>query len=627
MNCGYVKVATCSNEIKVCDVEYNSLTVKQNIELAYSKGANIIVFPELCLSGATCGDLFFQKPLLNACVDALIDIAEYTKDKNLITFVGLPYEFNGTIYNVCACLSDGKILGIVPKAYINEQSRCFSPASEKTYFVSVKNHQNVPFGKDILFCDKNNSSLKIGVEIGEETGTMLAPSIFHASNGARIIVNPFAIPEYSGCQNVIKGRLCSHSLKTNTIYLSANAGVGESTTDYVFSGYNLIVENGKIICENKPFEKNISVADVDLEYIDFCRSKNFKGQTCALTKEYNQVYFSVDTTNSKIERVYNKNPFTVVGEEEYILNIQAQGLAKRVMHTNAKTLVLGLSGGLDSTLALIVAVKAAKIANKSLKDVLTITMPCFATSARTFDNSVRLAKGFGVSLKKVDITKSVKRHLKDLSHAESVHDAAYENAQARERTQVLMDTANMYNGLVVGTGDLSELALGWATYNGDHMSMYSVNGSIPKTLVRHLVKYYADTVKGKLKATLYDILDTPISPELIPSDDKTIKQVTEDLVGPYILHDFFLYYMLKCGFSPKKIYMCAVNTFKGEFDSQTILKWLKTFYRRFFNQQFKRSCLPDGVMATEISLSPRGSYQMPSDSVATLWQKELENFD
>ncbi len=624
MNFGYVKVATISNEIKVCDVEFNATSIKRGLDKAGENGSNVVVFPELCLSGCTCGDLFFHKPLLDGCVKALEDITNYTKDKNLIAFIGLPFEYNGLIYNVCVGVSKGKILGIVPKTFLGGQCRYFAQAPEKLSYVNVGHDENVPFGTKILFCDKNNHALKIGVEIGEDTHAMVAPSVFHSVNGARIIVNPFANPECSGCEDKIKKLLCSHTLKTNTAYLSANAGMGESTTDFVFSGYSVIVENGQVISESKPFENSISFAEVDLEYLDYCRSKKYNGQNQTLLSEYCHACFSLEFNESKVERTYNKNPFINVGEEEYILNVQAQGLAKRIIHTNAKTLVIGLSGGLDSTLAIIVAVKAMQIANKNVKDVIAITMPCFATSERTFDNSVRLAKGLGTTLKKVDITKAFKRHLKDLSHAENVHDAAYENAQARERTQVLMDTANMYNGLVVGTGDLSELALGWATYNGDHMSMYSVNGSIPKTLVRHLVKYYADTVKGKLKATLYDILDTPISPELIPSDDKSIKQVTEDLVGPYVLHDFFLYYMLKCGFSPKKIYICAVNTFKGEFDKQTILKWLKTFIRRFFNQQFKRSCLPDGVKATEISLSPRGAFEMPSDSVSALWQKELD---
>jgi len=583
MNSEFVKVATYTPEIKVFDVEYNVETVKKGIDLAENNGVHVVVFPELCLTGSTIGDLIYSKTLLDGAKNALLEIANYTKDKNLIAFVGLPFEKDGQVYSATAGLSNGKVLGVAAKDNLSSDGTFFS---------------------DILFRNDKTPNFTVG---------------FNSS--ANIVIETQADPEYSGRIEFRRNYAKSFSERNSCIYLYANAGDGESTTDCVYSGHSLICENGEILAESKPFENGLTVAEVDLGYISFVRSK--KKQTFA---DFNsELCFDVDISDFKSTRIYDKTPFIKKGEEELLLNIQAHALKKRILHTHAEKLVLGLSGGLDSTLALIVAVKAMLLAGKSQKDVLAITMPCFGTSSRTFDNSIKLAKAFGVQLKKVDIAKSVKRHFKDIEHPEDVHDAAYENAQARERTQVLMDTANMVNGLVVGTGDLSELALGWATYNGDHMSMYAVNGSIPKTLVRHLVTHVALTCKGKAKSVLLDVVDTPVSPELLPPADDKIKQVTEDIVGPYILHDYFLYSMINKGFSPKKIYQTAVNTFKGEFDEQTILKWLKTFIRRFFTQQFKRSCLPDGVKVTEISLSPRKGWNMPSDGVSKLWLAELEN--
>ena len=632
MNFGYVKVATYTPDIKVAQVEYNKSAIKTAIDLAEKENVHLLALPELCLTGYTAGDLFYSKTMLDAVKIALDDIAEYSKGKNLLIFVGAPLFKDGLLYNVCVGVFDGKVLGVVPKSYLPDygefnEKRYFAPSNDSLSYIEFGAEQKyqVPFGKNIIFAHENNQSFKVSCELCEDLYAAVPPSLYHAVNGARIIVNLSASPEYSGRVEARRGLIKSHSSKAVCGYVYANAGDGESTTDCVFSGHSMIAENGQVLSENKPFEKGLCIAEVDLDYIDFSRSKVFNQDFGIENKEYCVVKFNVDLSGVSAKRTYDKTPFIKNGEEQFLIDIAAQGLKKRLLHTNAQSLVLGLSGGLDSALALIVAVRAIKLADRPLKDVIAITMPCFGTSSRTFENSIKLAKGFGVSLKKIDITKSVKRHLKDLSHPENVHDAAYENAQARERTQVLMDNANMTNGLVVGTGDLSELALGWATYNGDHMSMYAVNGSVPKTLVRHLVNYTANNSKGKLKAVLLDILDTPVSPELIPSNNDTIKQVTEDIVGPYVLHDFFLYSFIKLGFTPKKIYHVAVNTFNGEFDKQTILKWLKTFMRRFFNQQFKRSCMPDGVKVTEISLSPRGSYRMPSDANSNLWLDELES--
>ncbi len=631
VNLGYIKTATFTPEIKVADVEYNLESIKKGVDLAVKENVKILVFPELCLTGSTAGDLFFSKTLIESAKNAIVCLTKYSIGKDLIMFVGAPIEKDGLLYNACVAISNGVILGVVPKSNLSDnlavnQSRYFSANIKQSDFFYIKEY-SVPFGKELIFADQTEQSLKIAVEVGEDLDAVICPSVNNAINGARIIVNLSAVPEFSGEQTRIENKVKAQSKNLACAYVYANAGAGESTTDNVYSGFSMIAENGNILAKNKPFASGLCTAEIDLYAVDFERRNKYSKQV-NLTKEscYNAI-FSVNVDNDDKTRVYDKTPFIIEGEEDLLIDIASQGLKKRMEHTGAKTLVLGLSGGLDSTLALITAVRAIKYAGKTAKDVVAITMPCFGTTSRTLDNSIKLAKAFGVTLKKIEIGKSVTRHLKDLNHPIDVHDAAYENAQARERTQVLMDYANMCGGIVVGTGDLSELALGWATYNGDHMSMYAVNASIPKTLVRHLTQYVANNAKGKLKWVLLDILDTPVSPELIPSGGDKIGQVTEDIVGPYVLHDYFLYNMMVCGFTPKKLYHTAVNTFKGDFDAQTILKWLKTFIRRFFSQQFKRSCLPDGPKVTKISLSPRGSYRMPSDAVAKLWLEELENIE
>ncbi len=618
MNFNYVKIATISPKLKVCDVEYNVKNIINEIFNALDKGANIIVFPELSLTGATCGDLFKSADLLNSAKEGLTQIVNATEGKRILVFVGLPILAEGKLYNAVAGISDGAILGLVAK---NSGDSIFEGASEQPISVKLQSDRVLLY-KNLIFSDAKVDSLKVCVEIGEDMFSIFSPSLTLSNEGANIIVNPSAFAEFSGEYQKVLNTAREISNKTSTIYALSNAGRGESTTDCVYSGFNFTIEKGQILAQNNPFENKTSVAEADLDLVDFSKNKASDGQKISTNPVF--VGFNLKLDN-ETKRKYEKTPFITKGEEQELLNIQANGLAKRVEHTNANKLVIGLSGGLDSTLAILACAKTMDLLNRSRKDILAITMPCFGTSSRTFENSKLLAKSLGVSLKKVDIGKSVTRHLKDIGHDLATLDAAYENAQARERTQVLMDIANMVGGLVVGTGDLSELALGWATYNGDHMSNYGVNCSIPKTLVRHLTEYIKENSRGKLKAVLTDILDTPVSPELLPTKEGEIDQKTEDIVGPYVLHDYFLYSLLERGFNVSKLYQTAVNTFAGEFNEEVIKKWLKVFIMRFFTQQFKRSCLPDGVKVTKISLSPRGAFNMPSDAVCNLYLKEIEN--
>ena len=635
MENSFVKIGSFTPSIKVADVKHNAIKILEGINEGEKKGLSLLVFPELCLTGSTCGDLFFSDTLLNSAKNALVRIAKETAGKKLLAFIGMPIKHNGFLYNVAVGVSNGAILGIVPKNFsygVDElnQKRYFSVFDDTDYirfqdFLDDAEGQFVPFSNKILFCDENNEKLKIGVVVGNDSYSSLSDFYVKARNGARVIVNLSAEREFLGRIEERINNSRSVSEKCVCAYLTANAGDGESTTDGVYSGHSVICEKGELLSQTLPFNNGYNIADVDIDYIDAQRSIIFNNRNFSNDENYLLVGFQSSNKNFKIEREYYKTPFIKSGEEELLLSIQAEGLKKRIEHTNAKKIVIGLSGGLDSTLAVLVCVKAMSKLNRPIKDVLAFTMPCFGTTSRTLDNSIKLAKALGVTIKKVDISKSVIRHLKDIGHDGKTLDATYENAQARERTQVLMDMANRHGGLVVGTGDLSELALGWATYNGDHMSMYGVNGSIPKTLVKHLVWDYANKSKGKLKSVLLDILDTPVSPELLPTDNSEIKQKTEDIVGPYILHDFFMYHLLCRLSSPKKVYEISVKTFEKEFGAETILKWLKTFVKRFFTQQFKRSCLPDGVKVTEISLSPRCGLSMPSDAVSSIWLDELEN--
>ena len=632
MKYGFVKVATCSPQIRVADVKFNTEQIINAIDNAVNLGVEVIVFPELSITGVTCGDLYFSSVLTDGAKSALNDIAKSTLGKKILAFIGLPIKNGNLIYNVTAAVNDGKVLAFIPKTAIYSHGelcdgRYFSVLEEDTVIEFFG--KEVPFGKNLIFKDIDNADFTVAAEIGADLFAPVSPSTSHALAGANIIVNPSATAATVGKEEYLISTILSQSQKTVCGYLTACAGSGESTTDMVFGGLNVIVENGKLLAKNSLFEGGLTVTEVDLSFVAFERSKVYNSCSFKAIK-YIEIPFSANTDGENLTRIYEKTPFVPREEAErgeradLILSIQAEGLKKRIDHAHAGSAVLGLSGGLDSTLAILVAVTAMKKLNRPLKDVVAVTMPCFGTTSRTYLNTIKLSKALGVTLKKVDITKSVTRHLKDIKHEDGKFDVTFENAQARERTQVLMDIANMTGGLVVGTGDLSEMALGWATYNGDHMSMYGVNCTVPKTLVRHVVESYAKKSRGTLKAVLNDILDTPVSPELLPAENDAISQKTEDIVGPYILHDFFLYNLIRRGYSPKKLYFVATKTFKGDFKEETISKWLKIFFRRFFIQQFKRSCVPDGVKVGTVGLSPRGDYKMPSDAVSALWLDELE---
>lgn len=630
MKFGFVKVACFSPELKVADVDYNADKIIESIFNAKKEQAELIVFPELSLTGATCGDLFTTEVLLSGAISGLKKIVKSTEGLSSLVFVGMPYKYGNSLYNVAVVINDGKVIGVVPKTVIkangeNSDARYFEECPYDNLTVSIFGEE-VPFGNKIIFKEKENSSFTVSAEIGGDLSSPLSPSVYHALNGANVIVNLASSPAIVGKAEYINGVVKAQSSKAVCAYVYADAGSGESTTDCVYGGQRVVAENGAVIIDSGIFNGDKSVAEIDVGFIESERIKRYKGEVRA--DGYQSVRFTA-SMDGVLTRVFDKTPFVPADKDinnraKTILDIQSEGLKKRLTHSRANTLVLGLSGGLDSTLAILVAVTAVKKLGRTTKDVVAVTMPCFGTTSRTFTNTIKLAKALGVTLKKVDISKAVTRHLKDIKHQDGVYDVTFENAQARERTQVLMDISNMTGGLVVGTGDLSELALGWATYNGDHMSMYGVNCSVPKTLVRHIVEWYAAQSKGKLKAVLSDILDTPVSPELLPAENDDIAQKTEDIVGPYILHDFYLYNMIRKGYSPKKIYYLACHTFNGDFKEQTILKWLKTFVRRFFNQQFKRSCVPDGVKVGTVALSPRGDWKMPSDAVSELWLKELE---
>ena len=637
MKFGFIKTAVITPEIRVADTDFNCEKIKENIEIADKRGAELVVFPELSITGYTCGDLFYSETLLSGALKSLKEIADFTTGKKMLVFVGLPVKIKGLIYNVAAAVNQGEVLCLIPKTHLPNYNEFYEKRQFSAWNLSVENTaletpyfagKSIPVCRNVVLTDKTDTRFTVSAEICEDLWAIDSPSVMHAKNGANIIVNLSVSNETVGKSEYRKNLINVQSAKLTAAYVYADAGEGESTTDLAFAGHNVISENGNVIVESKLFNNGMIISDIDVGFIDYERAKLLNGHVFSFNIPYRKIYFEGFRDNGNIERNFDKTPFVPQhssernSRAELILDIQSEGLKKRIKHTNAKTAVIGLSGGLDSTLAILVAVRAMQKLNRNLKDIIAVTMPCFGTTSRTYENTIKLAKSLGVSLRKVDITKSVLRHLKDIKHGGNT-DTTYENAQARERTQVIMDIANMTGGLVVGTGDLSELALGWATYNGDHMSMYGVNCSVPKTLVRYIVKYYADNSRGKLKAVLYDILDTPVSPELLPPDKGEIVQKTEDIVGPYVLHDFFLYNMIRRGASPKKLYFIAKKTFDGEFDDATILKWLKIFIKRFFSQQFKRSCVPDGVKVGSVSLSPRGDLRMPSDACATLWLKEI----
>ena len=627
MKYGFVKVAAVTPKIKVADTKYNGQLIRAFMKDCEKAGAKIVVFPELSITGASCGDLFYQNKLLKAAKEELMQIVSASEFYHAVYFVGLPYEINSKLYNVVAVVSKGEVLGIVPKSYLRETRHFISGAFLETDEV-LPNGQIVPVGTDLIFTCEELPALKIAVEIGEDLWAVQPPSMGHAIGGANVIVNPSACIEVSGSDVYRKELVKGQSARLICGYISANAGEGESTQDVVYSGHNLIAENGRILNESARLESGVIYSEIDVERLETDRRRNVLFET---EDSHVCVPFHLQETETQLTRFVDPSPFVPADDAarrkhcEDVFAIQAMGLKKRMEHTGAATAVIGISGGLDSTLALLVIARAFDLMKKDRKDIVAVTMPGFGTTDRTYDNAVNMIKRLGATFMEVSIKESVRQHFKDIGHDESNHDVTYENAQARERTQILMDIANQKNGMVIGTGDMSELALGWATYNGDHMSMYCVNGSVPKMLVRHVVRYYADTCGEEVLAkVLYDVLDTPVSPELLPPENGQIAQKTENLVGPYELHDFVMYYVLRFGFSPEKIYMLAQTAFEGVYDDATILKWLKTFYRRFFSQQFKRSCLPDGPKVGTLSVSPRGDLMMPSDACVRIWMDELE---
>ena len=700
MKDGFIKVAAGTPNVQVADCEFNAAEIIKMVREMEAEGARVMVFPELCITAYTCGDLFWQENLLEEAKVQLMRIAEETADVDAIIFVGLPLEYKGKLYNVAAGLNHGEILGFVPKTYLpnyNEfyEARYFTSGEDVDGTVTIRRSEyglhhdeemtdedvefgleaepealeeedsfeeleeideepdyidedeteefdevDVPISSNILFICQEMPKLKIAAEICEDLWVPNPPSVGHAYHGANLIVNLSASDEVVGKDSYRKSLVSAQSARLLCGYIYATAGEGESTQDVVYGGHNLIAENGTILAESRRFVNGALYADLDIHRLD---NERRRMTTCRFVPDlapeghdvfYNEVYFNAGRGVTPLTRKFDSRPFVPGIKEERerrcdeILNIQAMGLKKRLAHIHCQNAVIGLSGGLDSTLALLVTVRAFDMLGMPREKITAVTMPCFGTTDRTYNNACQLSECLGATLKEVNIREAVNLHFRDIGHDPEVHDVTYENGQARERTQILMDIANQSGGIVIGTGDLSELALGWATYNGDHMSMYAVNASVPKTLVRHLVRYYADTCEdAKLSEILLDILDTPVSPELLPPKDGVISQKTEDLVGPYELHDFFLYYMLRWTFPPKKIFRLAQNAFAGEYDDETILKWLKTFYRRFFMQQFKRSCLPDGPKVGSVAVSPRGDLRMPSDACAKLWLKQIEELE
>ena len=638
MNYGFVKVAAAVPRVKVADCKFNSERLEGLITIAEGKGVQILTFPEMCITGYTCGDLFAQQLLLEQAEMALIQILNSTRQLDIISILGMPVVVNSTVINAAVVIQKGKILGVVPKTYLPNykefyEQRWFTSALQVSENSVRLCGQIVPMGNNLLF---ETAETTFGIEICEALWATVPPSSSLALQGAEIIFNLSADDEGIGKHNYLCSLISQQSARCISGYVFSSSGFGESTTDVVFAGNGLIYENGYLLARSERFcmEEQLIINEIDVECI---RAERRVNTTFAANKANcpgkEAVRISTEFVNSKdlnLTRTFNPHPFVPQGSElnsrcEEIFSIQIAGLAQRLLHTGAKTAVIGISGGLDSTLALLVCVKTFDKLGLSRKDILGITMPGFGTTDRTYHNAIDLMNSLGVSIREISIREACIQHFKDIGHDLNIHDVTYENSQARERTQILMDIANQTWGMVIGTGDLSELALGWATYNGDHMSMYGVNAGIPKTLVKHLVQWVAENGMDETsKATLLDIVDTPISPELIPADENgEIKQKTEDLVGPYELHDFFLYYFLRFGFRPSKIYFLAQTAFSGVYDDETIKKWLQTFFRRFFNQQFKRSCLPDGPKVGSISISPRGDWRMPSDASSAAWLKEI----
>ena len=641
MNYGFVKVAAAVPRVKIADCKYNAGQLESLIAIADGKGVQIITFPEMCITAYTCGDLFGQQLLLEEAEMGLMQILNNTRQLDIISILGMPIAVNSTVINAAVVIQKGKILGVVPKTYLPNYKEFY----EQRWFTSalqvVEDNvrlcgQIVPMGTNLLF---ETSDTTFGIEICEDLWSTIPPSSTLALQGAEILFNLSADNEGIGKHGYLRSLISQQSARCIAGYVFSSCGFGESTTDVVFAGNGLIYENGSELAHNKRFslEEQLVISEIDVERLRAERRINttFAASKGTVPSDKKPLRITTEFVNSKelnLTRTFDMHPFVPQGETlnercEEVFSIQVAGLAQRLVHTGAKTAVIGISGGLDSTLALLVCVRTFDKLELPRKNIIGVTMPGFGTTDRTYHNALSLMKSLGITIREISIKEACIQHFKDINHDINIHDVTYENSQARERTQILMDIANQTWGMVIGTGDLSELALGWATYNGDHMSMYGVNGSVPKTLVKYLVKWVAENdIDEESRITLLDIVETPISPELIPADENgEIQQKTEDLVGPYELHDFFLYYFMRFGFRPSKIYYLANIAFKDIYDEETIKKWLSTFFRRFFNQQFKRSCLPDGPQVGSISISPRGDWRMPSDASSATWLKEIEN--
>ena len=634
MKYGFIRACAATPDIRVADTAYNADSILSDMEKAKAAGVELLVFPELCVTGYTCGDLFGQDVLLDGAEEALLKIAAGTAGADMLVFAGVPVRMGGVLYNCAAAMSGGKVLGFVPKRHLPNyaefyEKRNFQPYTGENTEI-VFGGEKVPFGRKLLFQSTLQPELIVAAELCEDLWVPAPPSGEHAVHGATVIVNLSASDETAGKADYRELLCRSQSAKTVSGYVYADAGDGESTTDMVFAGHNILCENGIILAESRLFDNGLTISEIDVKRLCYERRRINTFYDTEGVSGYRTVFCRAGGNREDLTRPVARNPFVPEGEgamdlrAENILSMQAGGLKKRIAHTNAKTCVLGISGGLDSALALLVTLRAFRSLGRDPKGIIAVTMPCFGTTEKTLDNSVRLMRELGVTMRRVDIAEAVRLHFRDIGHDESVRNAAYENSQARMRTMVLMNIANDTGGFVVGTGDLSELALGWATYNGDHMSMYGVNASVPKTLVKYLIRHEARRLGGEAEKTLEDILATEISPELLPPEEGKISQKTEEIVGPYELHDFFLYHAIRWGENPEKIYFLAKRAFAGAYPDDVILKWLKNFYRRFFSQQFKRSCLPDGVKVGSVTLSPRGDWRMPSDASARLWLEEAE---
>lgn len=639
MKNGFVKVAAATPHIRVADPLYNAKELIRIATDAAKQSVRVLVFPELSLTGYTCADLFYSEVLLTSARDALAEYIKQTASLDLVSVIGVPLEMGGKLYNCAAVCANGKLLGVVPKANIPDygefdEGRHFTAAPELPTTVTVGDEE-VPFGAQLLFACKELPALKLAIEICEDLLVAIPQSSYHAQAGATLICNPSASNEVVDKAAYRLETVRSQSARITAAYVYASSGEGESTTDLVFSAHNIICESGVLLAEKKPFdyEKELLISEIDVQKIAYDRRRK-NTFSAKYTEKYREIPFSLPIETCELTRFIDPHPFVPADPVarakrcETVLSIQTQGLKQRIESAFAKKIVIGISGGLDSTLALLVMVRAMDALKRPRKDIIAVTMPCFGTTQRTKNNATVLCEELGVDFRCVDIFDAVNVHFKDIGHDPSDRNVTYENAQARERTQILMDIANDCGGMVIGTGDLSELALGWATYNGDHMSMYAVNASVPKTLIRHVVGYYADLAerdgKQAIADALRDVLDTPVSPELLPADENgNIAQKTEDLVGPYELHDFYLYYFCRFGFGPKKLYRIAKYALGDTYSDATLLKWLETFMRRFFSQQFKRSCMPDGPKVGSVTLSPRGDWKMPSDASAAAWQVEI----